>query len=84
MGRRSVSRRWVSRAQESRSTRTDNVLDESSNAIEGLYAAGECTAGIIASYYVNAGNCIALGLVFRASAGRSAAKHALEGATLTS
>ena len=53
------------------------VVSQDASAIEGLFAAGECTGGIIGSRYLSSGNSLANCLVFGRTAGRSAATHAL-------
>jgi succinate dehydrogenase/fumarate reductase flavoprotein subunit len=60
-----------------------HVLSPPSGAIEGLFAAGECTGGVIGSRYVGSGNGWASCLVFGRAAGRSAAAHALQQAQLS-
>jgi fumarate reductase flavoprotein subunit len=52
------------------------VLDERSAAVPGLYAAGECTGGVIGPRYIGSGNGIAQCVVFGRAAGRSAAAYA--------
>jgi succinate dehydrogenase/fumarate reductase flavoprotein subunit len=54
-----------------------HVVSENASTIEGLFAAGECTGGIIGSRYLSSGNSLANCLVFGRRAGRSAARHAL-------
>jgi fumarate reductase flavoprotein subunit len=54
-----------------------HVLDEAGEPIPGLYAAGECTGGVIGDRYMGNGNSWANCLSFGRVAGRSAAKHAL-------
>ena len=56
-----------------------HVLDERSAAIPGLFAAGECTGGVIGPRYIGSGNGIAQCVVFGRTAGRSAAAYALNG-----
>ncbi len=53
------------------------VQGEGISPIVGLFAAGECTGGIIGSRYLSSGNSLANCLVFGRTAGRSAAVHAL-------
>ena len=53
------------------------VIGETGGAIAGLYAAGECTGGVIGSSYVGSGNSLASAFVFGRTAGRSAAIYAL-------
>jgi fumarate reductase flavoprotein subunit len=60
-----------------------HVLSPSSGEIEGLFAAGECTGGVIGSRYIGSGNGWASCLVFGRAAGRSAAAHALLDAQLS-
>jgi fumarate reductase flavoprotein subunit len=52
------------------------VLDSSSRPIGGLFAAGECTGGVIGPRYIGSGNGIAQCVVFGRTAGRAAAAHA--------
>ncbi len=54
------------------------VVSESATIIDGLFAAGECTGGIIGSRYLSSGNSLATSFVFGRRAGRSAAEHALK------
>jgi fumarate reductase flavoprotein subunit len=49
------------------------VLDRSGTPIPGLFAAGECTGGVLGDVYVGSGNSFANCLVFGRTAGRSAA-----------
>jgi succinate dehydrogenase/fumarate reductase flavoprotein subunit len=56
---------------------TAGVLGETGAAIKGLFAAGECTGGVIGSSYVGSGNSLASAFVFGRTAGRSAAFYAL-------
>src|SRR5437763_1169268 len=56
-----------------------HVLDARSAPVPGLYAAGECTGGVLGSRYVGSGNGIANCVVFGRTAGRSAAAYALTG-----
>lgn len=53
-----------------------HVLDRAGAEIPGLYAAGECAAGVLGTAYVGSGNSIAACLVFGRTAGTSAAKYA--------
>ncbi|HEY1967988.1 MAG TPA: FAD-dependent oxidoreductase [Pseudonocardia sp.] len=53
-----------------------HVLDRAGAAIPGLYAAGECAAGVLGTAYVGSGNSIAACLVFGRTAGTNAAKYA--------
>jgi hypothetical protein len=48
------------------------VLDRSGTPIEGLFAAGECTGGVLGDVYVGSGNSYANCVVFGRLAGRSA------------
>ena len=52
------------------------VLDGASTPIPGLFAAGECTGGVVGSQYVGSGNSYANITVFGRIAGDSAARHA--------
>lgn len=49
------------------------ALDRSGTPIPGLYAAGECTGGVLGDVYVGSGNSLANCLVFGLTAGRQAA-----------
>lgn len=53
------------------------VLDPCSRHVEGLFAAGECTGGVLGTRYLGSGNSVANCLVFGRTAGRSAAADAL-------
>jgi hypothetical protein len=53
-----------------------HVLDRAGTEIPGLYAAGECAAGVLGTAYVGSGNSIASCLVFGRTAGTHAAKYA--------
>jgi succinate dehydrogenase/fumarate reductase flavoprotein subunit len=55
-----------------------HVLTPSSGEIEGLFAAGECTGGVVGTRYVGSGNGWASCLVFGRAAGRSAATYTLQ------
>jgi fumarate reductase flavoprotein subunit len=57
-----------------------HVLDPRSAPIPGLYAAGECTGGVIGPRYIGSGNGIGQAVVFGRTAGRSAAAYALKAA----
>ncbi len=46
--------------------------------VPGLFAAGECTGGVLGDVYVGSGNSFANCLVFGRAAGRSAAAAARE------
>jgi fumarate reductase flavoprotein subunit len=59
-----------------RITREAEVLDEASSPVPGLFAAGECTGGVVGSHYVGSGNSYANITVFGRIAGRSAAHAA--------
>lgn len=50
------------------------VLDRSGAPISGLFAAGECTGGVLGDVYVGSGNSYANCLVFGRVAGREAAR----------
>jgi fumarate reductase flavoprotein subunit len=54
------------------------VVNEGARAVDGLFAAGECTGGIIGTRYLSSGNSLANCFVFGRAAGRSAARHALK------
>lgn len=49
------------------------VLDERDQVIQGLYAAGETTGGVLGERYIGGGNSIANAIVFGRIAGRQAA-----------
>jgi flavocytochrome c len=49
------------------------VLDRSGGPIPGLYAAGECTGGVLGDVYMGSGNSYANCVVFGRTAGQSAA-----------
>jgi fumarate reductase flavoprotein subunit len=51
------------------------VVDELGYPVVGLYAAGECTGGVVGDTYVGSGNSITNAFVFGRIAGRSAAKR---------
>jgi fumarate reductase flavoprotein subunit len=53
------------------------VLNESQSPIEGLFAAGACTGGVIGSRYLSSGNSLASCFVFGRAAGCAAAAWAL-------
>lgn len=57
------------------------VMDPCSAPIEGLFAAGECTGGILGTRYLGSGNMWASCIVFGRLAGRTAATHAMSDAT---
>lgn len=50
------------------------VIDDLGRPVQGLYAAGECTGGVVGETYVGSGNSITNAFVFGRIAGRSAAK----------
>jgi fumarate reductase flavoprotein subunit len=52
------------------------VLDEEMHEIPGLFAAGECSGGVIGLGYIGGGNSLANCVVFGRVAGRSAANYA--------
>jgi succinate dehydrogenase/fumarate reductase flavoprotein subunit len=52
------------------------VLNANSAPIPGLFAAGECTGGVIGPRYIGSGNGIAQCVVFGRAAGRGAAAYA--------
>jgi fumarate reductase flavoprotein subunit len=54
------------------------VLDRSGTPIEGLFAAGECTGGVLGDVYVGSGNSYANCVVFGRAAGRSASRVAMQ------
>ena len=54
-----------------------SVLHLTGRSIPGLYAAGECTGGVIGDVYVGSGNALASTTVFGRVAGRTAAAAAL-------
>lgn len=51
------------------------VIDDLGRCVPGLYAAGECTGGVVGETYVGSGNSITNAFVFGRIAGRSAAKR---------
>jgi len=53
------------------------VLHETARSIPGLYAAGECTGGVLGDIYVGSGNSLVNCSVFGRVAGRNAAARAL-------
>jgi len=55
------------------------VMHETSRAIPGLYAAGECVGSVMGDVYVGSGNSLAACSVFGRVAGRNAAARALKG-----
>jgi succinate dehydrogenase/fumarate reductase flavoprotein subunit len=54
-----------------------SVMHETSRAIPGLFAAGECTGGVLGGIYVGSGNSLANCAVYGRVAGRNAAARAL-------
>jgi fumarate reductase flavoprotein subunit len=54
--------------------RSARVIDDLGRPVQGLYAAGECTGGVVGETYVGSGNSITNAFVFGRIAGRSAAK----------
>jgi fumarate reductase flavoprotein subunit len=56
-----------------------HVLDRAGTEIPGLFAAGECAAGVLGNAYVGSGNSIAACLVFGRTAGAGAAEYASSG-----
>jgi succinate dehydrogenase/fumarate reductase flavoprotein subunit len=54
------------------------VMDPCARPIEGLFAAGECTGGVLGTRYLGSGNMWASCIVFGRLAGRAAAAHALQ------
>jgi fumarate reductase flavoprotein subunit len=53
------------------------VLHETSRAIPGLFAAGECAGGVLGTVYVGSGNSVGNSATFGRIAGRNAAAYAL-------
>jgi fumarate reductase flavoprotein subunit len=53
------------------------VLNEGSQVIPGLYAAGECAGGVLGDVYMGSGNALSSAVTFGRIAGRSAAARAL-------
>lgn len=53
------------------------VLDVGQKPVAGLFAAGECTGGVIGTLYVGSGNSISNCLVYGRVSGRSAAARAI-------
>jgi fumarate reductase flavoprotein subunit len=56
------------------------VIHRDSRAVPGLFAAGECTGGVLGTMYVGSGNALANASTYGRIAGRSAAAYALQGA----
>jgi succinate dehydrogenase/fumarate reductase flavoprotein subunit len=57
-----------------------HVIDRVGRPVPGLFAAGECTGGVLGDVYVGSGNSFSNCIVFGRTAGRSSALCAL-GAT---
>jgi flavocytochrome c len=73
--------RWATIALTSVGLRIDTearVLTDTSAVIPGLFAAGECTGGVLGDVYVGSGNSYSNCIVFGRAAGRSAAGAARE------
>jgi flavocytochrome c len=64
--------------------RDARVLNRASNPIAGLYAAGECTGGVVGAQYVGSGNSYANITVFGRIAGQSAGRYATTTARVSS
>jgi fumarate reductase flavoprotein subunit len=60
------------------------VIGQTAEPIGGLFAAGECTGGVMGPFYVGAGNNLTSSLVFGRVAGHSAAGHAMNEASPSS
>jgi fumarate reductase flavoprotein subunit len=56
------------------------VVGEASAPVPGLFAAGECTGGVLGDVYMGSGNSLANCLTFGRIAGRSAAAESTSGA----
>jgi fumarate reductase flavoprotein subunit len=56
-----------------------SVVHRDSRSIAGLFAAGECTGGVLGSIYIGSGNALASASTYGRIAGRNAAARALEG-----
>jgi fumarate reductase flavoprotein subunit len=56
------------------------VVGEASAPVPGLFAAGECTGGVLGDVYMGSGNSLANCLTFGRIAGRSAAAERTSGA----
>jgi fumarate reductase flavoprotein subunit len=54
------------------------VLHKNGAPIDGLYAAGECTGGVLGETYMGSGNSLANACVFGRIAGEAAAQRAAE------
>jgi fumarate reductase flavoprotein subunit len=57
------------------------VVDRRGRRVPGLYAAGECTGGVLGDVYVGSGNSMASCVVFGRTAGISAARAVLDRTT---
>jgi fumarate reductase flavoprotein subunit len=55
------------------------VIGRDSRSVPGLFAAGECTGGVLGNMYVGSGNSLANCTTYGRIAGRSAAAYALTG-----
>ena len=55
------------------------MVHRDSRSIAGLFAAGECTGGVLGSIYIGSGNALASASTYGRIAGRNAAARALEG-----
>jgi len=56
-----------------------SVIHRTSRSIPGLFAAGECTGGVLGSVYIGSGNALASASTYGRIAGRNAAARAIEG-----
>ncbi|MBW2424634.1 MAG: FAD-binding protein [Deltaproteobacteria bacterium] len=56
-----------------------SVIHRTSRSIPGLFAAGECTGGVLGSVYIGSGNALASASTYGRIAGRNAAAYASEG-----
>jgi fumarate reductase flavoprotein subunit len=56
-----------------------SVVHRTSRSIPGLFAAGECTGGVLGSIYIGSGNALASATTYGRIAGRNAAAQTLEG-----
>ena len=59
------------------------VIADDGSAVAGLFAAGECTGGVVGDVYVGSGNSITSAFVFGRVAGTSAAARAVPDAATT-
>ena len=59
--------------------RDARVLGDDGQPVGGLFAAGECTGGLVGAQYVGSGNSYANCIVFGRIAGASAAAAAADG-----